>query len=175
MRGGIEQAEVPAPLPYPGCFVLSDWRPALTLAALDCAEETNSAVCRDFNIQGFPTVRVCDRRGRGQLLPASLVCPGLPSSAGFSDAPGLHPFKSQPWNAAPMLDETPVLEAERGVTWEAEKKEVSSVWQMLPSIRGGGCVWVYWTGRFQLKRSSRGLLRAPGGLFPVPLPPDRLP
>ncbi|XP_003925477.2 sulfhydryl oxidase 1 isoform X1 [Saimiri boliviensis] len=33
------------------------WRPALNLAALDCAEETNSAVCRDFNIPGFPTVR----------------------------------------------------------------------------------------------------------------------
>lgn len=42
-------------------FVISDWRPALNLAALDCAEETNSAVCRDFNIPGFPTVRVCDR------------------------------------------------------------------------------------------------------------------
>ncbi|EPQ16424.1 Sulfhydryl oxidase 1 [Myotis brandtii] len=34
-----------------------DWRPALNLAALDCADETNSAVCRDFNIAGFPTVR----------------------------------------------------------------------------------------------------------------------
>lgn len=46
-------------------FVLPDWRPALTLAALDCADETNSAVCRDFNILGFPTVRVCARRGEG--------------------------------------------------------------------------------------------------------------
>ncbi|KAB0353843.1 hypothetical protein FD755_023463 [Muntiacus reevesi] len=36
---------------------VKDWRPALNLAALDCAEETNSAVCRDFNIPGFPTVR----------------------------------------------------------------------------------------------------------------------
>ncbi|XP_074205994.1 sulfhydryl oxidase 1 isoform X2 [Camelus bactrianus] len=33
------------------------WRPALNLAVLDCADETNSAVCRDFNILGFPTVR----------------------------------------------------------------------------------------------------------------------
>ena len=51
---------------YPGFFFffLSDWRPALNLAALDCAEETNSAVCRDFNIPGFPTVRVCDREGQ---------------------------------------------------------------------------------------------------------------
>ncbi|KAM5295162.1 sulfhydryl oxidase 1 isoform 1-T1 [Glossophaga mutica] len=36
---------------------VKDWRPALHLAALDCADETNSAVCRDFNIPGFPTVR----------------------------------------------------------------------------------------------------------------------
>ncbi|XP_023496417.1 sulfhydryl oxidase 1 [Equus caballus] len=33
------------------------WRPALNLAALDCADEANTAVCRDFNIPGFPTVR----------------------------------------------------------------------------------------------------------------------
>ncbi|XP_006142438.3 sulfhydryl oxidase 1, partial [Tupaia chinensis] len=36
---------------------VKDWRPALNLAALDCADESNSAVCRDFNIAGFPTVR----------------------------------------------------------------------------------------------------------------------
>ncbi|XP_007188256.2 sulfhydryl oxidase 1 [Balaenoptera acutorostrata] len=36
---------------------VKDWRPALNLAALDCAQETNTAVCRDFNITGFPTVR----------------------------------------------------------------------------------------------------------------------
>lgn len=36
---------------------VKDWRPALNLAALDCADETNSAVCRDFDIPGFPTVR----------------------------------------------------------------------------------------------------------------------
>lgn len=42
---------------------LSDWRPALNLAALDCADETNSAICRDFNIPGFPTVRVRDGGG----------------------------------------------------------------------------------------------------------------
>ena len=41
-------------------FIFSDWRPALNLAVLDCAEETNSAVCREFNIAGFPTVRVCE-------------------------------------------------------------------------------------------------------------------
>ena len=71
LRGRGQQAEVPAPLTYLrffwflfSFFVLSDWRPALNLAALDCAQETNTAVCRDFNITGFPTVRVCDQGGR---------------------------------------------------------------------------------------------------------------
>ena len=70
---------------YPGFFffVISVWRPALNLAALDCAEETNSAVCRDFNIPGFPTVRVCDWEGRCGLGGAELLehfasCPVLP-------------------------------------------------------------------------------------------------
>ncbi|OBS64739.1 hypothetical protein A6R68_06720 [Neotoma lepida] len=44
---------------------VKDWRPALYLAVLDCADETNTAVCRDFNILGFPTVRVCVKRERG--------------------------------------------------------------------------------------------------------------
>lgn len=66
LHWGGEQAEVPAPLPPLAVSVLSDWRPALNLAALDCADETNSAVCRDFNIPGFPTVRVRDgERGAG--------------------------------------------------------------------------------------------------------------
>lgn len=56
---------MPAPLTYLIVFLfLSDWRPALNLAALDCADETNNAVCRDFNIPGFPTVRVRERERR---------------------------------------------------------------------------------------------------------------
>ncbi|XP_016060499.1 PREDICTED: sulfhydryl oxidase 1 [Miniopterus natalensis] len=71
LHGGGEQAEVPAPLPYLGVLVFSDWRPALNLAALDCADEVNSAVCRDFNIPGFPTVRffkAFTRDGSGATL-----------------------------------------------------------------------------------------------------------
>lgn len=60
LHGGGGQRHSPSP--SPGVSVLADWRPALHLAALDCADETNSAVCRDFNIPGFPTVRV---RGAG--------------------------------------------------------------------------------------------------------------
>ncbi|XP_025777082.1 sulfhydryl oxidase 1 [Puma concolor] len=51
---------------------VKDWRPALNLAALDCAEETNSEVCRDFNIPGFPTVRffkAFTKNGSGTALP----------------------------------------------------------------------------------------------------------
>ncbi|XP_003259016.2 sulfhydryl oxidase 1 isoform X1 [Nomascus leucogenys] len=50
------------------------WRPALNLAALDCAEETNSAVCRDFNIPGFPTVRffkAFSKNGSGAVFPVA--------------------------------------------------------------------------------------------------------
>lgn len=53
---------------------VKDWRPALNLAALDCAEETNSAVCRDFNIPGFPTVRffkAFSKDGSGTTLPVA--------------------------------------------------------------------------------------------------------
>ncbi|XP_060141813.1 sulfhydryl oxidase 1 [Globicephala melas] len=47
------------------------WRPALNLAALDCAQETNTAVCRDFDIPGFPTVRffkASSKTGSGATL-----------------------------------------------------------------------------------------------------------
>lgn len=115
LHGGGGQRHSPSP--SPGVSVLADWRPALHLAALDCADETNSAVCRDFNIPGFPTVRVRGAGGTvgGRRLPTA-VC--VPSSGGFSDAPGL--FKSQPLRTAPSLQGTPALQAERDVSWEAE-------------------------------------------------------
>ncbi|KAM6166504.1 sulfhydryl oxidase 1 isoform 2-T2 [Erethizon dorsatum] len=50
------------------------WRPALNLAALDCADETNSVVCRDFNIPGFPSVRffkAFSENGSGTTLPVA--------------------------------------------------------------------------------------------------------
>uniref|UniRef100_A0A8D1G7N2 Sulfhydryl oxidase n=1 Tax=Sus scrofa TaxID=9823 RepID=A0A8D1G7N2_PIG len=53
---------------------VKDWRPALNLAALDCAEETNNAVCREFDIPGFPTVRffkAFSRTGSGATLPVA--------------------------------------------------------------------------------------------------------
>ncbi|XP_051003579.1 sulfhydryl oxidase 1 [Acomys russatus] len=53
---------------------VKDWRPALNLAVLDCADEANSGVCRDFNIAGFPTVRffkAFSKNGSGTSLPAA--------------------------------------------------------------------------------------------------------
>ncbi|XP_008571169.1 PREDICTED: sulfhydryl oxidase 1, partial [Galeopterus variegatus] len=50
---------------------VKDWRPALNLGALDCADETNNVVCRDFNILGFPTVRffkAFSKNGSGATL-----------------------------------------------------------------------------------------------------------
>lgn len=35
-----------------------EWRPAVILAAIDCADEDNQQVCSDFGITGFPTMKV---------------------------------------------------------------------------------------------------------------------
>uniref|UniRef100_A0A8C7A0R5 Sulfhydryl oxidase n=1 Tax=Nothoprocta perdicaria TaxID=30464 RepID=A0A8C7A0R5_NOTPE len=37
---------------------LREWRPAVMIAALDCADEANQQVCMDFGITGFPTLKV---------------------------------------------------------------------------------------------------------------------
>ncbi|NWH55954.1 QSOX1 oxidase, partial [Geococcyx californianus] len=34
-----------------------EWRPAVVLAAIDCADEANQQVCTDFGITGFPTLK----------------------------------------------------------------------------------------------------------------------
>ncbi|NXT24663.1 QSOX1 oxidase, partial [Syrrhaptes paradoxus] len=36
---------------------LREWRPAVMLAAVDCADEANQQVCADFGITGFPTLK----------------------------------------------------------------------------------------------------------------------
>ncbi|KAF0880908.1 QSOX1 oxidase, partial [Crocuta crocuta] len=80
---------------------VKDWKPALHLAALDCAEETNSEVCRDFNIPGFPTVRffkAFSKNGSGTALPGGCPepsCPRLPLflSAGDTWPPACPPLE----------------------------------------------------------------------------------
>ncbi|NXL41592.1 QSOX1 oxidase, partial [Podilymbus podiceps] len=36
---------------------IREWRPAVMLAAVDCADEANQDVCTDFGINGFPTLK----------------------------------------------------------------------------------------------------------------------
>ncbi|NXK98698.1 QSOX1 oxidase, partial [Formicarius rufipectus] len=36
---------------------IREWRPAVILAAIDCADEDNQQVCSDFGITGFPTMK----------------------------------------------------------------------------------------------------------------------
>lgn len=36
----------------------SEWKPAVALAAIDCAAWDGQDVCKDYNIKGFPTLRV---------------------------------------------------------------------------------------------------------------------
>uniref|UniRef100_A0A8C5UCP6 Sulfhydryl oxidase n=1 Tax=Malurus cyaneus samueli TaxID=2593467 RepID=A0A8C5UCP6_9PASS len=37
---------------------IREWRPAVIMAAIDCASEDNQQVCSDFGITGFPTMKV---------------------------------------------------------------------------------------------------------------------
>ncbi|KAJ7332202.1 hypothetical protein JRQ81_014382 [Phrynocephalus forsythii] len=36
---------------------LQDWRPAVMLGVLDCAEKSNQKICSDFGITGYPTLK----------------------------------------------------------------------------------------------------------------------
>lgn len=36
----------------------SEWKPAVDLAAVDCAAEVNSKICTGFGITGYPTIKV---------------------------------------------------------------------------------------------------------------------
>lgn len=37
----------------------SDWRQLIHVAAIDCAEERNLPICVHYNIEGYPSVKVC--------------------------------------------------------------------------------------------------------------------
>ncbi|XP_063795869.1 sulfhydryl oxidase 1 [Pseudophryne corroboree] len=39
---------------------VKDWRPAVYLAVLDCGDESNTAACSNFGIQGYPTIKFFD-------------------------------------------------------------------------------------------------------------------
>lgn len=39
-------------------FPPPDWRPAVMLGAIDCADMANQKICSDFGIIGYPTVKV---------------------------------------------------------------------------------------------------------------------
>lgn len=40
------------------CVRVSDWQQAVKLAVLDCAQEINYDVCKEYNIQLYPTFKV---------------------------------------------------------------------------------------------------------------------
>lgn len=79
--------------------VPAEWRPAVMLAAIDCADEANQQVCANFGITGFPTLKV--RRGgcmvgRGPFAPCQcpvftvfflVAVPLLLNGAGSTTAP----------------------------------------------------------------------------------------
>ena len=40
-------------------YFASDWRQLIHVAAIDCAEERNLPTCVHYNIEGYPSVKVC--------------------------------------------------------------------------------------------------------------------
>lgn len=61
------------------CFPLfvvhcaSEWKPALGLAAIDCAAEENRRVCANYSIRGYPTIKVsCS--GRDLVAQDHILC-----------------------------------------------------------------------------------------------------
>ncbi|MEQ2271314.1 hypothetical protein XENORESO_002504, partial [Xenotaenia resolanae] len=34
-----------------------EWKPAVNIAAIDCAAEDNKQICRDYEITGYPTIK----------------------------------------------------------------------------------------------------------------------
>lgn len=68
--------------------VPAEWRPAVILAAIDCADEANQQVCASFGITGFPTLKV--RRGWGEApLPVPAFHPAFPRGPPLSCSMGL--------------------------------------------------------------------------------------
>ncbi|KAK7889791.1 hypothetical protein WMY93_025351 [Mugilogobius chulae] len=60
---------------------IKEWKPAVDLAAIDCADETNRKVCTKYSIRGYPTIRFFNAYSKadskGQALAASRDVRGL--------------------------------------------------------------------------------------------------
>ena len=67
-------------------------------AAVDCNEESNQRLCAEFDIKGFPTIKLMrhvngrlDPRGTSYLLPSNSLCEdynGPRTAKGFADFAG---------------------------------------------------------------------------------------
>lgn len=40
------------------CVCVSDWQDAISVGVLDCAQEENFDVCKDYSIKFYPTFKV---------------------------------------------------------------------------------------------------------------------
>lgn len=72
----IDCGSVPVPL-FDMCC--SEWKPAVDLAAVDCAAEENRKICTGFSITGYPTIKVLLYRIMGvgdenRLITAAADC-----------------------------------------------------------------------------------------------------
>ena len=38
--------------------IVADWRNVVVVAGIDCADDNNTATCREFEIMGYPTLKL---------------------------------------------------------------------------------------------------------------------
>uniref|UniRef100_A0A8C6NLW6 Sulfhydryl oxidase n=1 Tax=Nothobranchius furzeri TaxID=105023 RepID=A0A8C6NLW6_NOTFU len=94
-----------------------EWKPAVNIAAIDCAPEENREVCRDFRITGYPTIKFFHAYSEAGSL-------GVAYPANIRDVPDLRhktidslEGNKDPWPpACPPLE--PISQAEVDVFFE---------------------------------------------------------
>ncbi|XP_072245636.1 sulfhydryl oxidase 1 [Leuresthes tenuis] len=96
---------------------VKEWRPAVNLAAIDCATEENRKVCTDYSIKGYPTIKFFHAYSKADTS-------GLPYKAFPRDVRGLRhkiidslEAHGEPWPpACPPLE--PTSQAEIDIFFE---------------------------------------------------------
>lgn len=156
--------------------VPAEWRPAVILAAIDCADEANQQVCASFGITGFPTLKV--RRAWGEApLPVPGFHPAFPCGPPLSCSMGLAARLHQNIPFGTLQAASP-----RG---RAAARDGNLCWQQLaghhPSswapARPLSCVNTLALGTSHCKQSPvqhlRGRQSSPGALQPAGCPPGK--
>ncbi|KAM9797699.1 sulfhydryl oxidase 1 [Syngnathus typhle] len=86
---------------------MKEWKPAVDLAAIDCADENNRKVCISYNIRGYPTVKFFHAYSREDSAGEALTGLGHDSQAFRHRIVELMEKHQDPWPpACPPLEPT---------------------------------------------------------------------